>query len=37
VGHLTYDDATIVPEVAARWELVDDGAAMLFHLQPESP
>ena len=34
-GSLSYDYATIVPEVAERWEVVDDGAAMLFHLRPE--
>ncbi len=33
-GSLSYDYATIVPEAAERWEIVDDGAAMLFHLRP---
>lgn len=34
-GSLSYDYATIVPEVAESWELVDDGTALLFKLRPD--
>jgi peptide/nickel transport system substrate-binding protein len=35
-GSLKYDSATINPELATHWELVDDGMSYLFHIRKDA-